>query len=99
MNTPPGHLHFLSLIDRFEGDDTELAALLGVSRTTVWRLKSGKIFKISKYISALEMQMDGTAADTLDRVIEDLANWSRHSAEVRALLTSLHTVLHEPATS
>ena len=99
MNAPPGHLHFLSLIDRFQGSDTDLAALLGVSRTTVWRLKSGKISKLNKYIVVLEDQIGGAKADSLNRVLEDLATWSRHSAEVRAVLTSLHNVLHEPATS
>lgn len=99
MNTPPGYLYFLSLIDRFVGNDAELAAALGVSRTTVWRLKAGKISKLGKYIAALEMRMDGAKVDSLDRVIEDLATWSRHSAEVRAVLTSLHSVLHKPAIS
>ena len=98
MNAPPGHLHFLSLVARFEGSDAELAAALGVSRTTVWRLKAGKISKLGKYILVMEKRVDGAQAGSLDRVLEDLATWSRHSAEVRAVLTSLHTVLHEPAT-
>ncbi len=99
MNTPPGHLHFLSLVERFGGSEGQLATALGVSRTTVWRLKSGKISKISRYISILEKQMDSAKVDPLDRVLEDLVAWSRHSSEVRAVLTSLHSVLHKSATS
>lgn len=98
MNAPPGYLRLLSLINRFEGGEAELAVVLGVSRTTVWRLKSGKISKINKYLDVLEKRIEDVKSDSLDRVLEDLITWSRHSVEVRAVLTSLHAALHNPAT-
>ena len=98
MTLPHGHLRLLSLINRFEGGDAELAAALGVNRTTVWRLRSGKIFKINKYIMTLEDRLGEPRIDPITRIIEDLTTWSHHSADVRALLTSLHNVLHDSAT-
>lgn len=99
MNQPLNHLRFLSLADRLGGGNAELAAALGIDRTMAWRLRSGKVTKLQKYITILEKCVDRAEGDPLDRVFDDLITWSRQSPDVRAVVTSLHSMLQNNATS
>lgn len=98
MNQPLSHLHFLSLVNRLGGGNAELAAALGVDRTMAWRLRSGKVAKVQKYITILEKCVDGAEGDPLDRVFDDLITWSRQSPSVRSVVISLHSMLQNNAT-
>lgn len=91
-------MHLLGLIDRFDGNDTELARLLAVDRTTVWRLKNGKIRKLDKYVDALSAVVGSSESVTIEMAIGDLALWARRSPDVRTVLMSLHEMLRNSAT-
>lgn len=99
MSSPPSLVLLLGLIDRFDGNDAELARLFGVSRTTVWRLKKGKIRKVSRYVDALSAVVGTSESTMADVAIEELASWARRSGEVRAILISLHRMLRISATA
>jgi len=89
----------MSLAHRFRGSDAELAAVLSISRSMLWRLKNKKIQKLDRYIRALEVHLGAGEPEPLDRILDDLRLWSSESAEVRDVLHSLHKVLRDPATS
>ncbi|MBL4767787.1 MAG: hypothetical protein JKY94_08750 [Rhodobacteraceae bacterium] len=83
---------------RFDGDDRQLERALGVSRSTVWRLRNGKISKLGKYIIVLEDIVDQRFPKPMDAILDDLRLWSNDSKELQEILTSLHKVLQETAT-
>jgi len=84
---------------RFDGDDGQLRHVLGISRSTLWRLKKGKIDKLDKYINILEKNTDQVGSELIETIIDDLKLWSNDSKELREILTSLHSVLQESATN
>ena len=97
MSTPVGFRKFMSLMHRFGDDDAKLAAILGISRSMVWRLKHAKIQKIEPYIQALERHFGEAQAQaqSLDGVLEDLKLWSNNSPELRRMLISLHKIVQD----
>lgn len=87
----------MSLVHRFGGDDTQLAAILDISRSMVWRLKHAKIQKMWRYIHALERHIGVAQAESVDGVLDDLKLWSTESPELREMLISLHKIVQESA--
>jgi transcriptional regulator with XRE-family HTH domain len=78
-------------------DDARLAAVLGISRSTVWRLKNGKIHKLDRYIEALDQHFGAAQVQSLEGVLDDLRLWSKDSPELRRVLISLHKIVQESA--
>jgi hypothetical protein len=87
----------LSLIERSGLSDDQLEGLFGVHQTTVWRLRHGRIAKIGKYVEALEAHFADAGEQSDRRMLEDLLALSHHSAEVRTILESLHSLMRETA--
>jgi hypothetical protein len=85
------------LLNRHGGSDRDIAAILDVDPSTVWRLRHKKIVKVSRYIQALSDKV-GVPVLGVDRAaLEDLVELAEQSPALRALLLALHNFLQEYA--
>lgn len=90
------HERFRALLDRTVLNDRELGAALGVNQSTAWRLRRGKIQKISKYIAPLEALVGEIAAPP-DRAVADLLDIARQSPALKEVLEALSRFMRESA--
>ena len=88
---------FLSLIEELELSDAELEALFQVHQSTVWRLKNGRIHKLDRYLAILGECLNDQSKPREQRLLDDLIALSHHSPEVKKILESLHSLMHERA--
>lgn len=91
------HEVLLSLMDRSGLDERGLTSLLGVHQTTVWRLRGGKIAKVSKYIAILRAHLGEGGAPGDAELAAGLVELSRHSPGLREMLLALHRFMQESA--
>jgi hypothetical protein len=85
------------LLDRHGGSDRDIAAILNVDPSTVWRLRHKKIAKVSKYIQALSDKIGAPVLGVDRTALEDLVELAEQSPALRALLLALRNFLQEDA--
>jgi transcriptional regulator with XRE-family HTH domain len=76
------------LLEKSGLNDREIGERIGVHQTTIWRLRSGAISKVSKYLDRLE------ALSQLERKEGDLAELSELAKKSPALKAVLESLLH-----
>lgn len=86
-----------AVLDRSNLNDRELGAFLGVHQTTVWRLRAGKIYKISKYIEKLQSRFGSGEIINGHYSPEYLVELSKHSPGLQEVLTALSKFMQENA--
>lgn len=77
--------------------DPELEKLFGITQSTLWRAKNGRIAKLGRYISCLQQHVAGAQLDGERVMVEDLLHLSHFSPEVRHILESLHSLMQKNA--
>ncbi len=97
MQTRVDHEILLGLLDRSGLDDRSLERLLGVHQTTLWRLRNGKIAKVSRYIETLRRHVVVPSRDADTALVENLVAVSGRSPALRAMLLALQSFMQEPA--
>lgn len=86
------------LLTRTGLNDRQIGELIGVSQPTAWRLRHGRIAKISRYIDALESHLHVSEADMSDKdLVIDLVGYAERVPAFRQALISLHKVMRESA--
>ncbi len=86
------------LLTRTGLNDRQIGEIIGVSQPTVWRLRHGRIRKLSKHLAALERHLGIEAEKASDaEMIADLVGYSRRLPALRETLVSLHRLIRERA--
>lgn len=75
--------------------DKALMPILGVSQSTVSRLRHAKIGRVRRYLLALDVIQapDGVAGETLNRSMAELAAQAESDLELRRVLFGLHKLM------
>jgi hypothetical protein len=73
-------------------NDRQIGERIGVDQSTVWRLRNGRIAKVSRYIGLLEKQVPGATPENGFEGLEELAG---QSPAFRAVLEALLQFMHE----
>jgi hypothetical protein len=100
MANPLEQARFDALVDQSGLGDRALAAMLGVDQSTAWRLRHGKIAKMSVYTAKLETHLGitGTGEDASEDVlVSDLVALARHSPGLKQALIALRKIMHNHA--
>ena len=91
---------FEALVVRIGLNDRALGTVIGVGQSTVWRMRQGKIYKLSNYIAKMESHL-GISADSDrsddDVLVTDLMLLARHSPELKQALIALRDIMHKKA--
>ena len=78
-------------------NDREIGVEIGVTQSTVWRLRHRKISKVSKYIRKLSALLPGKPEDGQGLNSEKLAALAEHSPALKSVLVSLMSFMQEDA--
>lgn len=100
MASPIDQARFDALVEKLGLGDRALGALLGVNQSTAWRLRHGKIAKITSYIATVEARLGIASANgdaSEDVLVSDLAALARHSPGLKQALVALHQIMHNRA--
>lgn len=87
----------LSYMQRTGLDDGELAALLEVDRSTLWRLRNAKIQKKTKHLARLEKYLRGKEDVAADDPAQYLSAIAKTSTGLRSVLKALQKLMQENA--
>jgi transcriptional regulator with XRE-family HTH domain len=78
-------------------NDREIGEQIGVTQSTVWRLRHRKISKVSKYITKLSALASSPAGADHALNPEKLVALAEHSPALKSLLVSLIKFMQEDA--
>ena len=98
MGLSVDQIHLSNLIARTGLKDREIGRILDVSQPTAWRLRMGRIGKVSKYVRALEAYLGEPPRDQSGndlRLVTDLVLIAGRVPALRQTLESLHRLMHE----
>jgi transcriptional regulator with XRE-family HTH domain len=96
MRKSSNHVRFLALAQRSGLSDADLAKVLKVNQSTVWRLKNDRIAKNEKHIALLERHIQQSPS-TEDDELDDLIAMAKLSPRLRTALLALRRLMHEDA--
>lgn len=85
------------LLQAIDLNDREIGAKIGVTQSTVWRLRHRKISKVSKYISKLGALVPSAPQESRGLDPAKLAALAEHSPALKSVLESLMTFMQEDA--
>ncbi len=84
-----------ALILKTKLNDRELAEKLGVSQPTAWRLRNGKIRKVSGYIAKLERALGQSATPAAKSELESLIALAEQSPALKQTLIGIMKLILE----
>ena len=85
------------MLQRQGGNDRQIAELLGINPSTVWRLRNRRIFKVSKYLRLMSEKLEAPSPEGERAELQDLLTLADQSPALKAVLIALRDFLQEDA--